>query len=47
MFSDACEKTAPELVANGVMRSEIADLRRRVSIIDGWMDRFVVNLKGP
>lgn len=45
-FSDACERTAPELVANGVMRTEIADLRRRVGVIDRWMDRFIVNLKG-
>lgn len=45
-FSDACETTKPELVANGVMRSEIADLRRRVAVIDQWMDRFIVNLKG-
>jgi len=45
-FSDACESTAPELVANGVMRTEIADLRRRVGVIDRWMDRFIINLKG-
>lgn len=45
-FSDFCNQTPPELVANGVMPSEIADLRKRVATIDGWLDRFVVNLKG-
>lgn len=45
-FRDFCEENDAALVANGVMAGEAEELREAVATIDGWMDRFVVNLKG-
>jgi hypothetical protein len=45
-FAEFCRANDPERVASGVMPSEAADLQQHVSAIDGWLDRFVVNLKG-
>lgn len=45
-FSEFCAKHSPEHVAQGVMPSEVSVLREHVATIDGWLDRFVVNLKG-
>lgn len=46
-FAEFCEGNDPSLVANGVLPAEAAQVRRLVSVIDGWLDRFVVNLKDP
>ena len=43
-FAEFCAKTPPELVANGVMTSEVEEIRKLVGQIDNWLDRFVVNL---
>jgi hypothetical protein len=45
-FAEFCRQNNPEDVASGVMPSEAEELRKHVSTIDGWLDRFVVNLKG-
>jgi len=45
-FAAFCAVTPPELVANGVMPSEVEEIRNLVGHIDGWLDRFVVNLGG-
>lgn len=45
-FAEFCAANRPELVAGGVLESEAASLRKMVGVIDGWLDRFVVNLKG-
>jgi hypothetical protein len=45
-FSEFCAENEPEGVASGVMDSEVGELREMVSHIDGWLDRFVVNLGG-
>lgn len=44
-FARFCAQHDPALVAGGVMPNEASDLRRQVSTIDGWLDRFVVTLK--
>lgn len=43
-FAEFCRRQEPEFVAGGVMPSEIKSIREKVSVIDGWLDRFVVNL---
>ena len=43
-FAEFCKTNNPTEVANGVMTSEAAELRALVGTIDGWLDRFVVNL---
>jgi hypothetical protein len=45
-FAEFCSEHQPELVANGVMDTEGAEVRQLVATIDAWLDRFVVNLKG-
>jgi len=45
-FSEFCSSNNPELVAGGVLPSEVHKIRNHVSTIDAWLDRFVVNLKG-
>lgn len=45
-FAEFCAQHDPEMVANGVLAHEIKAVRAQVSAIDGWLDRFVVNLKG-
>ena len=44
-FAEFCEENDATTVANGVMPYEARDIREMVSTIDGWLDRFVVNLK--
>jgi hypothetical protein len=44
-FSEFCQEHAPETIAEGILGSETTDVRRMVAIIDGWLDRLVVNLK--
>jgi hypothetical protein len=39
-----CEKNDPVVIAGGLMKSEMQEARAHVSDIDGWLDRFVVNL---
>jgi len=46
-FSDFCKENSPEFVAGGVLPGEARELRDMVSLIDGWLDRFVVNMKEP
>lgn len=43
-FSEFCREHEPESVASGVLDSEAEEARRYVSIIDHWLDRFVVNI---
>lgn len=43
-FSVFCGKNDPALIAGACLAHEIAALRGYVSTIDGWLDRFVVNL---
>lgn len=45
-FAEFCRANEPETVANGVLVSEAAELRKTVSAIDSWLDRFVINLRG-
>ena len=45
-FAEFCQANEPEEVAQGVMPSEVAELRSNVARIDGWLDRFVINLEG-
>ena len=44
-FAEFCGEHQPELIANGVMDTEVAEVRQRVATIDAWLDRLVVNLK--
>src|SRR6185369_4811300 len=39
-FADFCDEHDPELVAGGVMASEVKEVRKRVATIDSWLDRF-------
>lgn len=45
-FAEFCDEHPPELVAGGIMETEIREVRALVTTIDHWLDRFVVNLKG-
>lgn len=45
-FGQFCEGNDPVEVAGGVLPHEADDLRKTVSQIDHWLDRFVVNLEG-
>lgn len=45
-FAEFCGANDAEYVAGGVLPKEAAELRQQVSVIDGWLDRFIVNLKG-
>ena len=44
-FSEFCVLNKPENVAKGVMPEEVHRVREQVSIIDSWLDRFIVNLE--
>jgi hypothetical protein len=43
-FAAFCEKNDPVVVADGLPQSEVHEVRSFVGVIDGWLDRFVVNL---
>jgi hypothetical protein len=43
-FAAFCQNNDPVVVAGGLMKSEVNDVRSSVGVIDGWLDRFVVNL---
>jgi len=45
-FAEFCQQNDAALVAGGVMSAEAAELRSMVAIIDGWLDRFIIILKG-
>ena len=45
-FAEFCEENQPESVSSGVLDFEVSDLRARIAVIDGWLDRFIVNLGG-
>lgn len=45
-FAEFCRQHDPETTATAVMEHELAKVRKHVSTIDAWLDRFVVNLKG-
>jgi hypothetical protein len=44
-FATFCRSQNPEIIAAAVMPHELKDVREHVATIDGWLDRFVVNLK--
>ncbi len=44
-FAEFCAANDPVVVANGVYPYEVAKVRQHVSVIDEWLDRFVVHLK--
>lgn len=44
-FATFCRSQNPEIIAAAVMPHELQDVREHVATIDGWLDRFVVNLK--
>jgi hypothetical protein len=43
-FADFCQKNEPVVVAGGLMKSEVREVRSLVGIIDGWLDRLAVDL---
>ena len=43
-FAAFCQANDAVVVAGGLMKSEVREVRSFVGIIDGWLDRFVVNL---
>jgi len=43
-FAEFCSQYEPRRIAAAFKPHEIPDLRRFVSTIDGWLDRFVTNL---
>jgi hypothetical protein len=43
-FAAFCQQNDPVLVVGGLMKPEVREVRSLVGIIDGWLDRFVVNL---
>lgn len=43
-FAEFCNSNSPEDVAGGVYDYEVAALKQHVGVIDGWLDRFVINL---
>lgn len=44
-FARFCSRHEAELVARGVLPHEAEEARQWVASIDGWLDRFVVNLE--
>lgn len=44
-FAEFCRDHDAQHVAGGVMPAETLKLREMVGAIDGWLDRFVINLK--
>jgi hypothetical protein len=45
-FAEFCQDNDAGLVAGGVLPAEAGALRSMVGVIDGWLDRFIINLKG-
>lgn len=43
-FAEYCERNDATAIAAAFRPHEIAALRRYVSTVDGWLDRFVINL---
>ena len=43
-FAAFCEENDPVAVAGGLMQSDVIEVRTSVGVIDGWLDRLVVNL---
>jgi hypothetical protein len=43
-FAAFCQQNDPVVVVGGLTKSEFREIRSFVGIIDGWLDRFVVNL---
>ena len=43
-FAAFCQQNDPVVVVDGLMKSEVREVRGFVGVIDGWLDRFVVNL---
>jgi hypothetical protein len=43
-FAAFCQQNDPVVVVGGLMKPEVREVRSFVGIIDGWLDRFVVNL---
>lgn len=43
-FAKFCRHNDPSVMAGAVYPHEVAQMRRDVSIIDAWMDRFIINL---
>jgi hypothetical protein len=43
-FAAFCQQNDPVVVAHGLMKSEVHEVRSFVGVIDGWLDRFVVNV---
>ncbi len=44
-FAEKCAEHEPELIAAGVRPHEVAEIQERVSAIDAWLDRFIVNVR--
>jgi hypothetical protein len=45
-FAEFCDSNDAARIAAAFKPHEVAALRRHVSTIDGWLDRFVTNLQG-
>lgn len=45
-FADKCREHRPELIAGALAPYEVTEARELVALLDSWLDRFVVNLKG-
>lgn len=45
-FAEFCSQNNATFVAGGVLPHEAADLRAQVAVIDGWLDQFIVSVKG-
>jgi hypothetical protein len=43
-FAKWCKVNDPKIVANGIQQYEIETLRECVSVIDGWLDKFIVTI---
>jgi hypothetical protein len=43
-FAAFCQQNDPVVIAGGLMKSEVHEVRSFVGVIDGWLDRFVVSL---
>lgn len=44
-FAEFCRTHDPLFVAGGVDPCEVSEARADVAVIDGWLDRFVTNMK--
>lgn len=45
-FSEYCGANDPVRIARAFQAHEVAEMRRFVSTVDAWLDRFVTNLQG-